>query len=125
MFARSVAVVLVLVLVGPSLVTATCELTCALARHHHGAPSSSSGACHEHQGFATSVGIAATPSSLCHESGELPSAVVEAWLNAVPVTAVPGAAIVITPPITAPTVARAHERSAPFPPRPAHRPLRV
>jgi hypothetical protein len=131
MFARAIAALLVLVLVGPSVVTATCELTCAMASHHemarhdHGTPSSPAASCHEHQGSTRGVGLGATPSSLCHESAELPSAVVEAWFNTVLATAVPAPTVVITPLVTKGTIAHAHERSAPFDPRPVHRPLRV
>jgi hypothetical protein len=125
MLARALAGLLVMFLVGPSVVTATCELTCAMARHHHGAPSSSAASCHEQQGSTEGAGVGAMPSSLCHESGDLPTAVVDAWLHAVGVTAVPVTTTVITAPSITQAIARAHERSAPFDPRPAYRPLRV
>jgi hypothetical protein len=48
MFARLIAASLVLVLVGPSVVAATCELTCAMGSHHHSAP-------RRHRHRATSV----------------------------------------------------------------------
>ena len=123
--ARAVAVLLVMVLVGPSVAAATCELTCAMASHHHGTPSSSAASCHEHQGSEQAAGISARPSSQCHESDDLPTAVVDAWLTAASVSAVPVATVVIMPPIATRAIARAHERSTPFDPRPAHRPLRV
>jgi hypothetical protein len=122
MGSRAVASVLVLVLVGPAVVTATCELTCA---NHHSTPASSTASCHEHQGSAPDVAVSAASSSLCHASVDLPSAVVDAWLSAVVVTAVPAATVVTTPPLITSTIARAHERRAPFPPRPAPKPLRV
>jgi hypothetical protein len=124
MFARPIAVLLVLVLVGPSVVAATCELMCA--NHHDGTPSSSAASCHEHQGSMLGLAISATASSLCHESGDLPSAIVDAWIHAVLVTVAPAATtVVVTAPIITRMNARAHDRSAPFPPRPALRPLRV
>jgi hypothetical protein len=125
MWSRAIAGLLVIVLIGPSVVTATCELTCAIGRHHHSTPSSSAASCHEHQGATDGVGVGAKPLSLCHESGGLPSAVVDAWLNAVLVTAIPASEVVIAPPIATRTTAPAHARRAPFDPRPAHRPLRV
>jgi len=125
MLARVVAGFLVLVLAGPSVVAATCELTCAVASHHQGTPSSTEPSCHEHHSPSQGVAVDATSGVLCHESGDIPFAVVDAWLIAVAVSAPPTAAIVIAPPIPTRTVARAHERSAPFDPRPAHTPLRV
>ena len=125
MLARALAGLLVLVLVGPSVVTATCELTCALGRHHHGTASPSEASCHGHESSPQGVSLAAGSSAVCHESHDLPSAVVDAWLNAVVLSAVPAATIVITPPLPTRTILRAHERSTPFDPRPPHRPLRV
>jgi hypothetical protein len=125
MFARSIAVLLVLVLVGPSLVTATCELTCAMASHHREAPSSPEAPCHEHQGSAPDRAVSANPSALCHDSGALPSAVVDAWLNTAAIATLPAATIVIAPPPAVQTTLRAPERSALSDPRPAHRPIRV
>jgi hypothetical protein len=125
MLARVVAVLLVLVLVGPSVVTATCELTCAMASHHHNAPSSTEASCHEHQGANQGVGVQADPSALCHESGDLPSAVVDAWLNSVIVAAAPPETAVVAPAIPTRSMTRAHERRTLFDPRPPHRPLRV
>jgi hypothetical protein len=133
MLARAVAGLLVLVLIGPSVVAATCELTCAIARHHamgrhhHDTPSSSEGSCHGHQSSTdgVDVSVSAKPATLCHESGDLPAAVVDAWLNAVVVSAVPAAVVVIAPPVVSQRIARLHERRTPFDPRPTHRPLRV
>jgi hypothetical protein len=125
MVSRVVAALLVLVLVGPSVVTATCELACVMASHHHGTPSSTEASCHEHQGGNQAAGVQPNSVAPCHESGGLPSAVVDAWLNTILVPIAPAVAIVIALPSTARTTARAHARSAPFDPRPAHRPLRV
>ena len=125
MLARLVAALMMLVLVGPSMVAATCELTCAVSSHHQSTPSPMEASCHEHQGPSQGVGVSAANGVLCHESGDLPFAVVDAWLTTVAVSAPPAAAVVIAEPIATRTVARAHQRSAPFDPRPAHRPLRV
>ena len=126
MLARLVSAVLVLVLVGPSVVTATCELTCAVGSHHHSVPATTEAACHEHQWATQAAGVQANPSALCHDSGELPSAVLDAWLNALVISLAPSTtATVAASPMTTRTIARVHERSAPFDPRPAHRPLRV
>jgi hypothetical protein len=125
MFARAIAGVLVLVLVGPSVIVATCELTCAVAGHHQGTPSSTEASCHEQHDSSPGVAVNAMSGVLCHESGDLPFAVVDVWLNSVAISAPPAASVVIAPPIAARTIARVHERSAPFDPRPAHTPLRV
>jgi hypothetical protein len=125
MFARAIAGLLVLVLVGPSVVTATCELSCALGSHHHSAPASTEAPCHEHQGSNHGVGVQAGPSTLCHESGDLPSAIVDAWLNSVTAVAAQATAVVIAPPITATSIVRAVERRAVFDTRLPHTPLRV
>ena len=125
MLARLVAGLVVLVLVGPSVIVATCELTCAVASHHQGTPSSTEASCHEHHGSSPGVAVNATSGALCHESGDIPFAVVDAWLNSVAVFAPPAASIAIAPPIATRTIARAHERSAPCDLRPAHTPLRV
>ena len=125
MLARVVTGLLVLVLMGPSVIVATCELTCAVASHHQGTPSSTEASCHEHPGSSPGVAVNATSGVLCHESSDVPFAVVDAWLNSVAVSAPPAASVVIAPLIAARTIARGHERSAPFDPRPAHTPLRV
>ena len=124
MVARAVAGLLVLVLVGPSVVAATCELTCAMASHHRSGPTSPEAPCHEHQG-ATGVRVQANPSTLCHEAGDLPSAVVDAWLTTIVLPAAPATTVVVAPVITVTSIVRAHEPRAVFDPRPAHRPLRV
>ena len=125
MFARSTAILLVLVLVGPSVVTATCEVTCALASHHREAAPATDASCHEHQGSSQGSGVSANPSTLCHESAELPSAVIDAWLNTVVVLATPAATLVIAAPIVTTSIVRVYDRRTVFDPRPAHRPLRV
>ena len=125
MLARVVAGLLVLILIGPSAVAATCELTCALASHHDSTPQSAAASCHEHQGATQAAGVSAMPSSLCHESGDLPSAVVDSWLKVVGAAALPSSTAVLTVSIARRSIAPAHERSTLVNPRPAHRPLRV
>jgi hypothetical protein len=125
MFARAIAGLLVLVLVGPSVVAATCELTCALDAHHHSAPAPNETPCHEHQGSTQGVGVQAGPSTLCHEAGELPSAIVDGWLNALIMVAPPAEALMVGPVATATSIVRAPERRAVFDTRPPHTPLRV
>ena len=124
MVSRVVAAWLVLVLVGPSVVTATCELKCAMASHHHGTLSTNA-PCHEHQGDTQDAGVHANAIEPCHESGDLPSAVVDARLNASVVPAVSTATVAITPTVTATPLVRGHESRTVFDPRPPHRPLRV
>jgi len=125
MLARLVAGLLVLVFVGPSVLVPTCEFTCAVAGHHQGTPSSTEASCHEHHGSSQGVAVNVTNGVLCHESSDVPFAVVDAWLNSVAVFVPPAASVFIAPPIAARTIARARERSASFDPRPAHTPLRV
>jgi len=125
MIARAIAGLLVLVLVGPSVVAATCELTCAMGSHHHSAPASTEAPCHEHQGPTQGVAVQAGPSTLCHESGDLPSAIVDAWLHSAIVVAAPAEAVVVAPAITAASIVRVPERHAVFDTRPPHTPLRV
>jgi hypothetical protein len=125
MFARATAILLVLVLVGPSVVTATCELTCALASHHGAAAPATEASCHEHQGSGQGNGVSAKPTTLCHESADLPSAVIDAWLNTVAVLATPAATVVVAAPLLSTSIAGVYDRHTAFDPRPAHRPLRV
>ena len=123
--ARFGAALLIVILVGPTLVAATCELTCAVASHHQSPPSSTEASCHEHQGTSHGVGVSTANGVLCHESGDLPFAVIDGWLNTVAVSASPAATVGIAESIAARRVAHTHEHSAPFDPRPADRPLRV
>jgi|SRR5687768_16480552 len=125
MFARSTAILLVLVLVGPSVVTATCELTCALASHHSDVAPATEASCHEHQGSSQGSGVSAKTYTICHESAVLPSAVIDTWLNTVVVMATPAATLVIAAPIITTSILREYDRRTVFDPRPAHRPLRV
>ena len=125
MLARLVAGLLVLVFVGPSVIVATCELTCALASHHQGTPSSTEASCHEHHGSSQGVAVNVTSGVLCHESSDVPFAVVDAWLNSVAAFVPPAASVFIAPPMATRTIARAPERSASFDSRPAHTPIRV
>ena len=126
MLARVVAGLLVLVLTGPSVVAATCELTCALGSHHHDGPAPAEAPCHEHQGTsAEGVKVGATPAAFCHESGDWPSAIIEASLNTIVVSSMPMAVVVVALPPAAPTPARGYERRTLFDPRPATIPIRV
>jgi hypothetical protein len=125
MVSRVIAGVLVLVLVGPSVVAATCELTCAMARHHHDAPAPSAASCHEHRDSSDDVGVSATPSTLCHNSVDLLSAVVDARPTSVVVHAAIAAPLVVGPVVTATPIVRSPEGRTPSEPRPPHRPLRV
>ena len=131
MLARAIASLLVLVLVGPSVVAATCELTCAMgrqhamARHHHSAPASTTAACHDYRGAEQGAGVGAKPAAICHESVDLPSALVDASLNTFLGIAAPAPALLIAPPIIKSSPARAHESRGLFEPPSTHRPLRV
>ncbi len=125
MFARAIATLLVLVLVGPSVVAAACELTCAMGSHHHNAPASTAAPCHEHQGAEQTAGVRANSSALCHESGDLPSAVIDAWLTTLVVPATPATTVAVAAALSVTSIVRAHDRSTVLDPRPPHRPLRV
>ncbi len=125
MVARAIAGLLVLVLAGPTLVAAACELTCAMGSHHPGAPASGEAPCHEHQGVTQGAGVQASPSAICHETGAFPSAVLEAWLTTVVQPSAPATAILVAPAITTASMVRPAERGTSFDPRPPHRPLRV
>ena len=124
MVSRAIAAVLVLVLVGPSVVAATCELTCAMASHHHDSSAPAASSCHEHQG-SSDVDVSTALATPCHDSGDLPSAVVDAWLNSVVVQAAVTAPLVIGPAVTATPIVRSPDPRPPSAPRPPHRPLRV
>jgi hypothetical protein len=125
MVARIVAGLLVLVLVGPSVAAATCELTCAIASHHRSAPSPPEALCHEHQTPIQGNTVSTNLSALCHESGELPSAIVDTWLNTAVIATLPAAFTVIARPPAPRSALRAPGRSALLNPHPAHRPIRV
>jgi len=124
MFARAIAGLLVLVLVGPSVLAATCELTCATAHQDHGAPPSSESPCHEH-GVPDGISVSAAPESAsCHELRELPSAIVDAVTIGV-LQAEPAPAFVVAPAIASPLIVGAPESRTVLDSRPSHRPLRV
>jgi hypothetical protein len=123
MLTRVVAAVLVLTLTGPSVVAAACELTCAMGSHHHGAPASSAASCHDHQG--STRGVDARPPTVCHESGDLPSAIVDVALSAVALPTVIPATFVIDVGLAEPADVRAIQHSPGVNSRPANRPLRV
>jgi hypothetical protein len=125
MFARVLAVIVVLALTGPSVVAATCELTCALASHHHGTPSPSEASCHGHESSTQGSGVAAASSALCHDSGDLPSAVLDAAVSALAMYAALPTSIVLAHTVGHETVPGVSERNTPLDPPPAFRPLRV
>jgi phage tail sheath protein FI len=113
------------VLVGRSVVAAACELTCAMGSHHHNAPASTAAPCHEHQGAEQTAGVRANSSALCHESGDLPSAVIDAWLTTLVVPATPATTVAVAAALSVTSIVRAHDRGTVLDPRPPHRPLRV
>ena len=123
MFARVLAVIVVLALTGPSVVAAACELTCA--SHHHGTPSPAETSCHRHESSTQGSGVNAGSSALCHDSGALPSAVIDAAVSALAVYAALPPAIVLAHTVEHETIARVSERGTPLDPPPAFRPLRV
>jgi hypothetical protein len=123
-FARAVALLVVLALTGPSMAAAACELTCALGSHHHGTSSSSEASCHGHQSATLGLGLSAGASAACHESGDLPSAIVDAALSTLVLPALP-ATFALDPVVVSGTIARVNPFGTLFGPRPAHRPLRV
>jgi hypothetical protein len=125
MFARVLAVIVVLALTGPSVVAATCELTCALASHHHGTPSPAATSCHGHESSTQGSGVNAGSSALCHDSGVLPTAVVDAAVSALAAYAALPTAILLAHTVGHETIARVSERCTPLDPPPAFRPLRV
>jgi len=125
MFARVIAVLVVLGLTGPAVVAATCELTCALDSHHHGTPSASEASCHGHDSSPQGVGVSAGSGTACHESGDLPSAIMDAALSAHILPSALPATIVFDAVVESGTIARVNQRCTPFDLRPAHSPLRV
>ena len=125
MFARILAVIVVLALTGPSVVAATCELTCALDSHHHGAPSASEASCHGHDGSPQGVGVSAGSGTACHESGGLPSAIMDAAPSTHILPSALPATMVFDAMVVSGTIARVNQRCTPFDLRPAHSPLRV
>ena len=125
MFVRVLAVIVVLALTGPAVVAATCELTCALASHHHGTPSPAETSCHGHEDSPQGSGVSQGSSALCHDTVALPSAVIDAAVSALGVCAALPPAIVLAHTVGHETIARGSERSTLLDPPPAFRPLRV
>ena len=123
-FARAVALLVVLALAGPTVAAAACELTCALGSHHHGTSSSSEASCHGHQSSTPGVGLSAGASAACHESGDLPSAIVDAALSTLVLPALP-ATFAFDALVVSGTIARVTQLDTLFDPRPPYRPLRV
>jgi hypothetical protein len=125
MVARVVALFVVIAMVGPSVAAATCELTCAIDSHHHGTPSADEASCHEQQLPQPGFALSAVTSTPCHESGDLPSAILDLLMNTAAVSALPPGSIVVAAQGPSRHAAPVAEHRAPFDPRPAHRPLRV
>ena len=75
---RSSALLLVLSLVSPAVVTAVCEFTC-LQAHHHSPGDALGPQCHGHDASsAPLVALSAADVALCHDNATVPSAVVKA-----------------------------------------------
>ena len=124
MLRHATALIVVLALSGPSLVTAACEFTCA--KHaHHGAGASSEAACHEAQASAHGVSAHASAATPCHESGDMPTAVIGGSLDALSLATLPADTTVLAPSSTPRRAVRLFDRSASFDSRPSNRPLRV
>ena len=74
---RFSAVLLVLSLVSPAVVTVVCELGC-LQAHHHNTDAPSAAQCHGHQASpAPVVAVSAADWALCHDSAPVLSAIVK------------------------------------------------
>jgi len=75
---RFSAVLLVVSLVSPAVVTVVCELSC-LQAHHHTTSAALAAQCHGHQTSpAPVVAVSAADWALCHDSAPVPSAIVKA-----------------------------------------------
>ena len=75
---RSWALLLVLSLVSPAVVSAVCELTC-LHAHHHTGMEAKAAECHGHDAVpASAVVVTAADAALCHDGATVPSAIVKA-----------------------------------------------
>ena len=75
---RASALLLVLGLVSPAVVTAACELVC-LQAHHHSTGDALAAQCHGHDASsAPVVSLSAADWALCHDGAPVPSAIVKA-----------------------------------------------
>ena len=124
MFARLTALLLVLALAGPSVAAMTCEVMCALNEHHRSTPTRSESSCHEHNRPVDGVAALANLSTICHESSDLPSAVIDAVMNADSML-LPIATTLVAPSPMRPTALRSSDHDQRSDPRPTNRPLRV
>ena len=70
---RPAAVVLLVSLVSPAVMTAVCELSCLQALHH-AASAAATGACHEHRSGQTDGPAVSGSAVLCHDAAEAPAA---------------------------------------------------
>jgi len=72
---RPAAIVLVLSLVSPVVVTAVCEIACLRAQHHDAGAVAAD--CHGHgAGPAPAVALSRADQALCHDDAAAPSAIV-------------------------------------------------
>jgi hypothetical protein len=84
---RCSALLLVLSLVSPAVVTAVCELVC-LQAHHHSTGEALAAQCHGRDASsAPVVTLSAADWALCHDGTPVPSAVVKASPQFVPMPA--------------------------------------
>lgn len=125
MLKRAAAFVLVLALAGPSAAAAVCELSCALRAHHHGPPAVSEASCHGHETSTKGVTLTASLYTVCHESGDIPAAVIAASLDAAGLSAIPAQTVLLDPLIASRVELRVSKCDTAFDPRPPYRPLRV
>jgi hypothetical protein len=122
---RVVALLVVVALIGPSVAAATCELTCALDSHHHGTPSNAEASCHGQQAPVPGLAVSAVTTTPCHESGDLPSAILDVLKHAAAASLLPSAPVLLALPGPGQSASLVVDHRTPFNPRPAHRPLRV
>ena len=75
---RFSALLLVLSLVSPAVVTTACELAC-LHAHHHRSGEALAAQCHDHAASPPPVvAVSAVDRALCHDDAPVPSAIVKA-----------------------------------------------
>ena len=75
---RRAAILLIVTLIGPSIATAVCELSCLRGAHHEAtSPASSSAECHDH-GSGTPRQSLTAAGAPCHEAAGEVTAVIEA-----------------------------------------------
>ena len=120
---RAVALVLVLSLVSPAVITAACELSCLQAAHH--AATTAGANCHGDE--ANSGGPAfAAGGTLCHDDdGDAPAATAALGTQTAPPPAIVPASLVVAAPPAAPHAARPPHTLRPPDPRQTLTPLRI